>query len=774
MSPDPRTPTALARAARTGLTIVFAVLATPASALAAGVHPLFDVTSASGAPFPSDVFTVSDAGQNTGSRVNLPKPDCATHPTDCDDVDTLNVFDGFNRKPRISVPFDGAIDPATVSSDTVFLIGLGDAVADGEPAGAIVGIDAILWDVASRTLHFEPDAVLAEHARYAVVVTRNVHDARGDPIEASDDFDRFRRDLNPGQAKRVDPATAEQLKAYRKSLLEAEARAHQAGVRPADLAVASVFTTFSTTAMLRMLRDQLQAAPPPRPAELQAVFPVADISAVTHSRQISADPRAALRSAEVNLPLLQVARELAGDGVRRVGHIALGTFESPNYLATDVSDPAHGLPNALIPPVPTRTGQPQRLPVQASAAGSEAGQRRISFVLFLPDGAPPTASGWPVALIAHGSGNNKLDVGFAVASVMAAHGLATITFDLPGHGFGPASTVTVRLGTGDVTVPSPGRGVDLDSNGTIGNAEGSQGVAARALLFNRDAIVQGAVDVMQLSRVIEAGVEIGGARLDASRFYAAGNSLGGAVAMLATALDPRIRAGAFTAPGGGAQSFPFSPVTRGGVGAFLRARVPSPLEGNVPGLTQIGGVAVGQPFFNDNTPLPHHAPVVNTVPRAMDIQQILERLRWAGQPSAPTLIAELLRVRPLPGVQPRPFIVQVARGDQQAVTPSIGAWMRAGALRDRVTLLRHDEAFTARPDVQKNPHTLLFRTDAPAASTKALALALQDQVASFFESDGATVVDPDEIARPTFADDVFEVPIGDDSVRALDDMNYIP
>src|SRR5215831_18170951 len=97
----------------------------PASAMAAGVHPLFNVQSTTQAPFPSDRFTVGDPDQLTNLRVNLPFPNCATNPSDCLDIALLNQLDGFNTQPRFSIPFDGAIDPATVNSSTVFLIRFG-------------------------------------------------------------------------------------------------------------------------------------------------------------------------------------------------------------------------------------------------------------------------------------------------------------------------------------------------------------------------------------------------------------------------------------------------------------------------------------------------------------------------------------------------------------------------------------------------------------------------------------------------------------------------
>ena len=97
-----------------------ASLLTP-SASTGTVHALFDLDSPAGGPFPSNVFTVADSDNNTGLKVSLPKPDCAARPSDCEDLEVINTLDGFNLLPRLSIPFDGPIDAATVTSDTVFL-----------------------------------------------------------------------------------------------------------------------------------------------------------------------------------------------------------------------------------------------------------------------------------------------------------------------------------------------------------------------------------------------------------------------------------------------------------------------------------------------------------------------------------------------------------------------------------------------------------------------------------------------------------------------------
>ena len=116
----------------------------PSLAHAAGVSPRFDLSSPEGAPFPSNRWTDFDFSQKTGLRVDLPKPDCAVRPSDCADIDVLNTLDGFNLQPRISIPFTGPIDPASVDSSNVFLVRVPDL--------KVTGINQIMWEVATNTL----------------------------------------------------------------------------------------------------------------------------------------------------------------------------------------------------------------------------------------------------------------------------------------------------------------------------------------------------------------------------------------------------------------------------------------------------------------------------------------------------------------------------------------------------------------------------------------------------------------------------------------------
>jgi len=174
----------------------------------------------------------------------------------------LNQLDGFNLQPRISVPFDGAIDPSTVNSNTVFLVklpgsGLGEVEFDTFTPHVIGSTRSM--GPASLTLFVESNDHLDQGSNYLVVVTSGVHDAAGDPIEVSDDFRQFRRDENFGQTK------DRQLKAYRKLLIHALSGdvLESLGLSPGDVVAASVFTTETVTATLESIRSQIKAAPAP-------------------------------------------------------------------------------------------------------------------------------------------------------------------------------------------------------------------------------------------------------------------------------------------------------------------------------------------------------------------------------------------------------------------------------------------------------------------------------------------------------------------------------
>src|SRR5437899_9335043 len=197
----------------------------PALASAAGVEARFDLSSPAGGPFPSDRFTVFDHENNTGLRVSLPKPDCEVRVSDCADLDVINTLDGFNLQPRLSIPFSGPIDVSSVSSSTVFLVRLGDV--HGGRSRHVIGINQIVWDPATNTLHAESDEFLDQHTRYLLVVTDGVRDTAGRAVRAGafEDFVDGDRDEDDDHDRDSDRRrhrdSDRRLAAYREELRDA-------------------------------------------------------------------------------------------------------------------------------------------------------------------------------------------------------------------------------------------------------------------------------------------------------------------------------------------------------------------------------------------------------------------------------------------------------------------------------------------------------------------------------------------------------------------------
>jgi pimeloyl-ACP methyl ester carboxylesterase len=739
-------------------------------AYAAGVRPLFDLSDPAGSPFPSDRFTVRDVNQNTGLRINLPKPDCTMRVTDCQHIALLNELDGFNVQPRLSVPFNGSIDVKTVSSQTVFLVSLGSTLVNGKPNVRRVGINQVVWDIATNTLHVEPEELLDQHTRYAMVVTRDVRDAAGDSIERATPFRDLQRGPDLGSTR--DPA----LLRYGLELIGGIAQLAATGaVDLQKIAALSVFTTQSVTATLEKIRDQIKAATP-QAADFnlvsggtRTVFPLNDVTAISFRAQTGAG------SSPTDFTTVSVPLATVGIVPAVVETIAFGKYVSPDYQVH---------PGDFIPQVATRSGVPV---VQQT--------NEIFFNLVLPSGAKP-AGGWPVAIFGHGGTNDKNRVLFNVAAKLAEHGIATIGINAPGHGFGSLGTLTVRQTSGNlVTFPAGGRGVDRDGNGTIAADEGLLAAAPRDILEARDGFVQTAVDLMQLVRVIELGMDVDGDAtpdLDASRIYYVGQSMGGNYGALLLAAEPGVRVGTLTVPGcPRIDNDRLSPLRRTRVGADLASFAPPLL--NAPGIAAYcvfagqacadassGRVTIAPQHFDDNLPLRNgiplavrltdgtireiQSPVTNTVAGAMEIQQYVERAEWVFQSGSSVAYAPYLRKAPLPGVPAKSVIVQFARGDQTNPNPVTTAILRAGELADRATFYRHDLASAENPTIRKNPHVFMPSRDGADVAIRPIALGAQEQIAVFLATDGVTIVHP-EPAR------FFEVPV---NLPLPEDLVFIP
>src|SRR5262249_43721630 len=140
----------------------------------------------------------------------------------------------------------------------------------------------------------------------------------------------------------------------------------------------------------------------------------------------------------------------------------------------------------------------------------------------------------------------------------------------------------------------------------------------------------------------------------------------------------------------------------------------------------------------------------NAVPEAMPIQEVIENTEWVSQSGDALAYAPHVRRAPLAGVPAKSVIFQFAKGDQVVPNPAATALLRAGDPADRATFYRHDLAFAENPQLPTIPHGFLTRLDVPGF--RAIARGAQEQIATFFETDGQVVIHP-EPAR------FFETPI---------------
>jgi hypothetical protein len=420
-----------------------------------------------------------------------------------------------------------------------------------------------------------------------------------------------------------------------------------------------------------------------------------------------------------------------------VGCYAFGSFESPQFARAD----------STITPTPTT----QTPPV--------VGKDRLGFALIVPAGPEP-AGGWPVAVYGPGFTRSYFDL-FFTSDANAAAGIATLATNPLGHGFGPASTITVQ-GPGGATFLSYGRGKDLTGDGEIDSAEGSQPATSVALDANgevaseepspnqvhglRGGLIQTVTDNMTLVRAVEAGIEVpncpvggngGSAKLATEGVQYYGLSFGGIYGTMLMGTDPHVSSGLLNVPGGPIVDIARLSGFRDRLAATLRTSKPTLLNGGP-----------GREGFTESWPLPHDPPITDPVPGAMEIQRYLSYATWYGRPGGPETYAPLIRKDPRNGE--KNVVYQVAFGDATVPNVTSGNIIQAGDLFDRVTYYRNDRT----PTRGTNPHGFLA---SPALAGRQMA---QAQLTAFLET--GRMVDPDGGAT------VFEVPIANlDNLQCL-------
>ncbi|HEY3838469.1 MAG TPA: Ig-like domain-containing protein, partial [Bryobacteraceae bacterium] len=481
------------------------LLASSASAVTVQFDPLNPQTG----PFPADSLTVPDTTQITGKHVNLPLPDCNAQPGLCSMLALENQQDGFNVQPRITASFSGPIDTSTLQTG-IFFVALDNLTSDEaglEKPGDTVAINQIAWDPASNTAYAKPDAAMDQHRRYLLVVTDAVHDAGGNPVTPDPAFTAcLQTSDTTGYCPDLSRAVAQLIPGANK------------------IVAASLFTTLSATAWVQSARRQLQYMPVvTHHPDGQYVFNFSTLSNLAVNFDTGSG-----NFTGFSLPLNSPTYSLLFGGL---GRIAFGSYLSPLVL------------NSQLTIDPSPTGAEVALPTPLN---------EINFHVYLPN-TPPPSNGYPVVIFGHGFGDSSIGAPTVVAPALANAGFATIAINAFGHGFGPQSNLVLTDSSGNsTTIPLGGRGVNLAGQGMIGPTDGCV-ILSPVPVGLRDCLRQTVVDLLQLVRVIQGGLDLDGdgvPDLDGTRIYYVGQSYGAIYGTVLNAVEPGIRAAVLNVGGG--------------------------------------------------------------------------------------------------------------------------------------------------------------------------------------------------------------------------------
>jgi dienelactone hydrolase len=670
---------------------------------------LFQPTSLAVGPFPSNALTLRDGDQATGVRVSLPSSadncDSSVSRSVCSNSTLLNQLDGFSVNPRLMVCFSATVDANTLQAGIHFVPTAG---------GSEVSINQIIVDPASNCAFAKPNQVLNQDTQYLLAVTDAVHDSQGQKVKEDEAF---------ADCMKSGEAYCEQLNVALQQMLQQPAWAGK-------IVAASLFTTMSATSWQEKARKFVDATELPLvlPAGYPWSFSLSDVKSITWT------------PAQSGLPVQDIPLSaLAG-----VAKIEFGFYLSPNFLSTQTG---------TIAVTPTEDPISSPVPVP----GFPLGFLPVSFHVFLPAGPPPKA-GFPLVIYGHGLGDNQFGAPTFIASTLAKNGFATLAMEIIGHGYGAGSVVNVADSQGQHQIATPGRGILLPGNSIIGATDGCVAPGAIAV---RDCGRQTAVDLVALVDTIQRtkGLGIG---IDPNRLYFVGQSFGATYGTLFHAVEPGVKVAVMSAGGGTSADIARLAVPARPLGIEYLAGL---------GLLNVPPAAPEAYFhdnFNDNYVLRDNPPVLNNVPGAMPIQAAFEAADWLGMLGDPLSFAPHLKSYPLNGVPAKSTLFLFSKGDLEVPNPTNSALIRAADGQSWSWYFRFDIAASLHPELlsigepgPRLPHAILsYPTvfDYPAETS--ISLAEQQQVASYFASNGTSNPDPNLFVTAPFSPELhlFEMP----------------
>ncbi|HVV84100.1 MAG TPA: hypothetical protein VHE35_13585 [Kofleriaceae bacterium] len=381
------------------------------------------------------------------------------------------------------------------------------------PDGATVPVE--ITAKPDGDLHVQPALghVLAPHQRYAYLVRAGVKTTAGAAVAADPDLTAVLTSNGPaGPAARA-ASYYDPLRTY----LAAQ------GIAPSDVVDATVFTTADYTTELVAARTILDARPPA----------AAVVDHVYH------------RGAELDDFFGQPADDdfPGHDNPGGIAHshlagVVLGHFGAADFTSAE----------------PRTLG---RWEYDADGKPVVKGTEQVPFMLTIPQGAD--LHDLPVIVFGHGFGSSR-EVVADVANTMASYGFAVIGVDSPSHGdrFTLAQdTMHNYTGAGgpDGLADPASQQSQLEFLDVVGDA--AHGVSQLDPQVMSAAFRQAAVDIMSEVRLVAGGDwsalddDFPGLGFRADRIVYSGQSMGGLLGTLVTAIDPRVGAAVLGVPGGG-------------------------------------------------------------------------------------------------------------------------------------------------------------------------------------------------------------------------------
>jgi dienelactone hydrolase len=500
----------------------------------------------------------------------------------------LNKLDGFSPSAYFDILISGAVNPATVTTGSVFLLQLNTGTKDAlnpanivtanpfvGPATYSVGVVSLDGGT-NNAIRIRPTLPLKSRAKYLVFVTNDVKDAAGNSLTPSWSYNAI-RDPNYGTISSLLPVRAA-IQGW-ENLAGGFMAAVSGGALTAAAAKQKIVLSYTFTTTDPQTPLVAMASPRAAIAKTQIDAGVAPQTAVTTALTLDGNnllpsPKArsvgiaAATGIDINL---LTANTLAAN----ISKLYTGYIKLPYYLTAPGDLPfGEFLKRGWVPDTALATQLGVTLPADVDGSynmtyrfpfAKKSSDETVPLQVTMPEDATVPDSvnapgitcsqvygttGYPVVIYVHGISSDRSSV-LSLAHTLAGKCVATVAIDLPVHGIAAnnplANTLNVERNglsavyptnipherhfniAGAAGAPAP---MNFD-NPTANDGSGAQFVNLGFFTNTRDNLRQAQVDMLNLNAslgnidtALKAFRSIG---IDTGKVYVVGMSLGGIV-----------------------------------------------------------------------------------------------------------------------------------------------------------------------------------------------------------------------------------------------------